>query len=98
MELRPPFGINGAMGFHLSLCNAAVFGSMNLSEAEYREHGTIDVNLRRTRTIRTSGMAMLLMLQRLTGWESSRIRLLNCNPEIRKQLKRSPVGQQFQVV
>ena len=67
-------------------------------QAEYFEHGTIDVNLRRTRTIRTSGLAMLLMLKKLTGWESSRIRLLNCNPEIRKQLMRSQVGQQFQVV
>jgi anti-anti-sigma regulatory factor len=66
--------------------------------AEYPKHGMIDVDLMRTRNIRASGMAMLLMLYKLTGWERSRIRLLNCHPEIRKQLMRSQVGQQFQVV
>lgn len=66
--------------------------------AKYPEPSTIDVNLTRTRTIRASGMAMLLTLQKITGWERSRIRLLNCNPEIRKQLVTSPMGQQFQVV
>ena len=66
--------------------------------AECANLSTIDVDLMRTRTIRASGVAMLLMLHKLTGWERSRIRLLNCNPEIRKQLMTSRVGQQFQVV
>jgi hypothetical protein len=66
--------------------------------ARHPEHSRIDVDLMRTRNIRGSGVAMLLMLRELTGWESSRIRLLNCKAEIRKQLMKSTVGQQFQVV
>lgn len=66
--------------------------------AEYPNHSTIDVDLMRTRIIRASGLAMVIMLQKLTGWDCSRIRLLNCNPEIRKQLVASEVGRKFQVV
>lgn len=65
---------------------------------EQPEHSTIDVDLMRTRTIRASGVAMLLMLRELTGWESPRIRLLNCNLDIRNQLVTSKVGHQFQIV
>ena len=66
--------------------------------AEYPEHNTIDVDLRRTRKIRASGMAMLLMLRELTGREGPRIRVRNSNPDIRKQLMKSIVSQQLQVV
>lgn len=66
--------------------------------AENPEHNTIDVDLRRTRKIRASGLAMLLMLRELTGLEGPRIRLRNCNPDIRKQLTKSIVSQQLQVV
>ncbi len=66
--------------------------------AEYPDCSSIDVNLIKTRNIRASGVAMLLMLRELTGWECSRIRLLNCHPEIRKKLMGSQVGQQLQVV
>jgi hypothetical protein len=66
--------------------------------AEHPEHSRIDVDLMRTRNIRGSGVAMLLMLRELTGWDSSRIRLLNCTAEIRNQLMKSTVGQQFQMV
>ena len=41
---------------------------------------------------------MLLMLRELTGLEGPRIRLRNCNPDIRKQLTKSIVSQQLQVV
>ena len=66
--------------------------------AEHPEHNTIDVDLRKTRKIRTSGMAMLLMLRELTDREGPHIRLRNCNPDIRKQLMKSIVSQQLQVV
>lgn len=66
--------------------------------AEHAEHSAIDVDLIRTRNIRASGVAMLLMLGELTGWESPRLRLLNCKPDIRNQLLRSQLAQQFQVV
>jgi hypothetical protein len=66
--------------------------------AQSAEHSTIDVELMRTRNIRCSGVAMLLMLRELTGCESPRIRLLNCDPDIRNQLLRSQLVQQFQVM
>jgi hypothetical protein len=66
--------------------------------AGHPEQSTIDVNLMKTRKIRGSGVDMLLMLRELTGFESNRIRLINCNPEIRNQLITSKVGQHFQVV
>jgi len=52
----------------------------------------------KTRKIRGSGVDMLLMLHELTCCESNRIRLINCNPDIRNQLITSKVGQHFQVV
>jgi len=66
--------------------------------AEHPEHNTIDVDLRKTRKIRASGVAMLLMLRELTGREGPRIRLRNSNPDIREQLMKSIVSQQLQVV
>jgi len=66
--------------------------------AEDSEHNIIDVDLRRTQKIRASGVAMLLMLRELTGWEAPRIRLRNSNPDIRKQLMKSIVSQQLQIV
>jgi hypothetical protein len=66
--------------------------------AGHYEQSTIDVNLMKTRKIRGSGVDMLLMLRELTGCESNRIRLINCNPDIRNQLMTSKVGQHFQVV
>ena len=66
--------------------------------AGYPDQTYIDVNLRKTRHIRASGMAMLLMLRELTGWERDRIRLVNCSPEIRGQLSTSKVENQFQLL
>jgi anti-anti-sigma regulatory factor len=66
--------------------------------SEHPEHSTINVDLVKTRSLRDSGVAMLLMLRELTGPERPRIRLLNCNPDIRNQLLKSKLGQQFQVV
>lgn len=66
--------------------------------AGHPDQSYIDVNLGKTRNIRGSGMAMLLMLRELTGWEGSRIRLVNCSPEIRGQLLTSKVGNQFQML
>jgi hypothetical protein len=42
-----------------------------------------EVNLRKTRHIRASGMAILLMLRAQTDWERNRIRPVSCGPEIR---------------
>jgi hypothetical protein len=66
--------------------------------ARYPDQTHIDVNLGKTRNIRGSGIAMLLMLRELTGWERSRIRLVNCSPEIRGQLSTGNVGKQLQVI
>ena len=66
--------------------------------AEHSEQSTIDVNLMKTRNIRCSGLAMLLMLRELTDSEINRIRLVNYNSDIRNQLMTSKVGQEFQLV
>ncbi|MGB7930821.1 MAG: hypothetical protein WCH04_01115 [Gammaproteobacteria bacterium] len=66
--------------------------------AEHHDQNTIDVNLRNTRNIRDSGLAMLLMLREITGCESDSIRLVNFSPEIRGQLITSKVGKQFHIV
>lgn len=66
--------------------------------AKHPDQTHIDVSLGKTRNIRSSGMAMLVMLRELTGWERSRIRLVNCSPGIRGQLSTSKVGNQPQVV
>jgi anti-anti-sigma regulatory factor len=58
----------------------------------------IEVNLRKTRTVRDSGLAMLLMLRRRIGPEGNRIRLVNSNPDIRSRLLSSGVGAKFQIV
>ena len=64
------------------------------------KHGnvkSIEVNLGKTRPIRDSGLAMLLMLRELTEAQRNRIRLVNCSPDIRDVLTASRVGVQFQV-
>jgi hypothetical protein len=66
--------------------------------AEYPDCSSIDVNLIKTRNIRASGVAMLLMLRQLTDRSCNRIRLLNCHPNVRNYLMKSKLGQQFQVV
>jgi anti-anti-sigma regulatory factor len=58
----------------------------------------IEVNLGKTRKIRDSGLAMLLMLRERMGREANGIRLINCSPEIRSRLAASSVGTQFQLV
>jgi anti-anti-sigma regulatory factor len=58
----------------------------------------IEVNLGRTRNIRDSGLAMLMMLRESTSRVSNRIRLVNCSPEIRSRLAASSIATQFQLV
>lgn len=65
--------------------------------AEHPELKAIEVNLGKTRNIRDSGLAMLLMLRERTGWDGNRIRLVNCSPGIRSRLAASSLGEQFQL-
>ena len=66
--------------------------------ADCPDCNSIDVNLIKTRNIRASGVAMLLMLRQLTDCSCNRIRLLNCPPNVRNYLMKSKLGQQFQLV
>ena len=65
--------------------------------AEDPDLGAIEVNLEKTRRIRGSGVAMLNMLRERTSLEKNPIRLVNCSPEIRRQLLTCNVGRQFHV-
>lgn len=77
-----------AQGVFLHACRLAEFPDLN----------SIEVNLRKTRYIRGSGVGLLKMLRERTTLDRRLIRLINCRPEIRHQLMTSSVGQQFQVV
>ncbi len=65
--------------------------------AKHLDLKAIEVDLRKTQTIRDSGLAMLLMMRKRIEWESDSIKLVNCSPEIRSQLSSSNVGTHFQL-
>jgi anti-anti-sigma regulatory factor len=65
--------------------------------AEHADVRSIEVDLGKTRTMRDSGLAMLLMLSKLTDRNRNPIRLVNCRPEIRRRLTASSVAAQFQI-
>jgi ABC-type transporter Mla MlaB component len=65
--------------------------------AEYPNLRAIEVNLGRTRHIRDSGLAMLLMLREGAGHFGKNIKLFNCSPEIRNRLQESRVLTGFQI-
>jgi anti-anti-sigma regulatory factor len=57
----------------------------------------VRVDLGRTRDIRGSGLALLVMLRQRLGGSSHAVRLVNCSPELRRVLAESSVGMQFQL-
>ena len=67
--------------------------------AEHAGVGSIEVDLAKTRTMRDSGLAMLLMLNKLTDRNRNRnpIRLVNCSPQIRSRLAASSLATQFRI-
>jgi anti-anti-sigma regulatory factor len=65
--------------------------------AEHPDAKLIEVNLGKTRSIRDSGLAMLLMLCEQTGWESDRVRVINCSPEIRRRLVANSTVTRFSI-
>lgn len=58
----------------------------------------IEVNLHNTRNLRISGVGLLKMLREHTTPDRQLIRLVNCRPEIRRQLLTSSMGKHFQVM
>ena len=52
----------------------------------------IEIDLRKTRLIRDSGLSMLSMLRNKSGLQRRQIRLVNCRPEIRTRLIQSPLA------
>ena len=57
----------------------------------------IEIDLRSTTLIRDSGLSMLSMLHNKSGLARRQIRLVNCRPEIRARLKKSPFASFLQV-
>jgi len=56
----------------------------------------MEIDLCKTRIIRRSGLAMLLMLIKESGQSSDDIALVNCQPEIRSQLASCRFSGRFQ--
>ena len=57
----------------------------------------MEIDLCKTRIIRRSGLAMLLMLIKESGLSSEAIALVNCKPEIRSQLANCSFSRRFQL-
>jgi anti-anti-sigma regulatory factor len=55
--------------------------------AKHLNLNRIEVDLGKTQTIRDSGLAILLLLSKRINGESISIKLINCSPEIRSQLR-----------
>ena len=58
---------------------------------------SIEVDLGKTRIVRDSGLAMLLMLSDLTDRSRNPIKLINCSPVIRNRLTATSVATRFQI-
>jgi anti-anti-sigma factor len=58
---------------------------------------TYFVDLRETTYLDSSALGMLLLLRDFAGGESSSVRIINCNPEVRKILAISNFEQLFAV-
>jgi anti-anti-sigma regulatory factor len=59
--------------------------------------GGVRVALGRTPGIRGSGLALLLMLRQRLGGSGHAVRLVNCNPQVRRVLAESSIAMQFQL-
>lgn len=57
----------------------------------------IEIDLRKTRLIRDSGLSMLNMLSKKSGLPRTQIRLVNCSPEIRARLYASGLAGSVEV-
>ncbi|WPC06602.1 STAS domain-containing protein [Pseudomonas sp. MBLB4123] len=55
------------------------------------------IDLKGTTYLDSSALGMLLLLRDHAGGEHAQIRLLNCNPDVRKILAISNFGQLFQI-
>lgn len=57
----------------------------------------IEIDLRKTRVIRDSGLSLLSMLCEKSGLARNHIDLVNCRPEIRSRLMKSKLTSYLQV-
>jgi hypothetical protein len=76
---------------HSAFTNAALVAGYSLVD-------DIEVDLKNTRIIRDSGLALLMMLRRKSGRQCERIRLVNCPQDLQARLSRDKLGNQFQIV
>ena len=66
--------------------------------ANYRLIDRIEIDLKNTRIIRDSGLALLLMLSRKTGLRKEHFRLLNCSEDLQARLSSNNLACHFQIV
>jgi ABC-type transporter Mla MlaB component len=76
---------------HKDFSNAAIV-------ANYRLIDDIEIDLKNTRIVRDSGLALLLMLSRKTGLQKDHIRLLNCPADLEARLSSNSLAGHFQIV
>ncbi len=76
---------------HATFSNAAIIASYALVD-------DIEIDLQKTRIVRDSGLALLLMLYRRAKLKNSRIKLLNCPKELQNRLFRNNIAGHFQIV
>lgn len=65
--------------------------------AEATKTRNIVVDLKKTRRIADSGLAMLMMLRNRLGRVKNRVLLVNCRPEFRKSLSMIQFPAQFRI-
>jgi ABC-type transporter Mla MlaB component len=76
---------------HSAFANAAVV-------ANYALIDDIEIDLKNTRTVRDSGLALLLMLFRRSGLRDGHIRLVNCPKDLKTRLSRNNMAGHFRIV
>ena len=81
---------------NLDLTSHGVFSDASRL-AGHADVRSIEVDLGKTRTVRDSGLAMLLMLSKLTDHNRNPIRLINCRPEISNRLTASGEATRFRI-
>lgn len=70
--------IDGKFDFNLHRCFRELY------ESAPAEISNFVINLSSTRYMDSSALGMLLLLREHVGNDSQRVRIVNCNPEIRK--------------
>ena len=76
--------------------NAGAF-KKHLQSSLTKEHQQVELHMRKTRTIDSSGLGALIFLHRLMGSRSGSVRLLHTSREIQQILEITCIAQLFEI-